>query len=87
MPNHKSAIKRTRQNKKRHARNSAVRSHARTAVRKVRAAILSGNKEEAATSLKEATSILDKSSSKGVHHENNTARRVSRLALQVNKMP
>lgn len=86
MPNHKSAIKRVRQNKKRRDRNMAVRSEARTAVKKAREAIESGNKEDAMKLLKEATSILSSSASKGVIHRNNAARRISRLARQVNKM-
>jgi small subunit ribosomal protein S20 len=87
MPNHKSAIKRTRQNIKRRARNGAIRAEARTAVKKVRAAVGAGDKEAARKLLAEATVLLDGAAGKGVHHANNTGRRVSRLTLAVNKMP
>jgi len=86
VPNHKSAIKRVRQNKKRNARNTVIRSVARTEVKNVLAAIASGNKEEAEKALKSATSVFDSSVTKGVHHRNNASRRVSRLARRVNKM-
>ena len=87
MPNHQSAVKRTRQNKKRRARNAGIRAEARTAVKKVRAAVTAGNKDEAKKLLLEATVLLDCSVTKGVHHANNASRRVSRLAQAVNKMP
>ncbi len=86
MANHKSAIKRMRQNKKRRIRNGALRSEARSAVKKVRLALESGKKEEAQAALKSAVSILDKTASKGVHHKKNASRRVSRLARQVAAM-
>jgi len=86
VPNHKSAEKRDRQNKKKGARNMAVRSEARTTVKKVREAIDAGNKEDAQTALRAATAMLHSSASKGVVHKNNASRRISRLALLVNKM-
>ena len=84
MPNHKSAIKRARQNVKRRARNMAVRSRARTSVKAVRSAINAGDKDTALATLKATTSILDKAASKGILHPNNAARRISRLTTQVN---
>jgi len=87
VPNHKSAIKRTRQNKKRRTRNAAIRTEARTAVKKVRSAVSAGNKDEAKKLLLQATILLDGSVTKGIHHANNAARRVSRLTQAVNKMP
>jgi len=87
VPNHKSAIKRTRQNDKRRIRNNEIRSAARTAVKKVRAAIEAQDKDTAQKLFVEVSSLLDGSVSKGVHHAKNAARRVSRLALQINKLP
>ncbi len=86
MPNHKSAIKRSRQNIKRNERNSSVRSAVRTTVKKVRAAITTGNKDKASVALKSAVSALDGSVTKGVHHTKNASRRVSRLTRQVDGM-
>jgi len=65
----------------------AIRTEARTAVKKVRAAITKGDKAEATKLLLEATSLLDSSVTKGVNHANNSARKISRLTLQVNKLP
>ena len=87
MPNHKSAIKRVRQNKVRKAKNFSVRSSYRTAMKKVREAVVSGSKETALCELKLATKMLDSAASKGVIHVNNAARHVSRLTKQVNSLP
>ncbi|MGK7345300.1 MAG: 30S ribosomal protein S20 [Candidatus Nitrospinota bacterium M3_3B_026] len=86
MPNHKSAIKRVRQIKKRTTRNMAERSRARTAVKRVREAVESGSKEEAEKALRAAASRLNSAASKGVLKKNNASRRISRLAAQINKM-
>ncbi len=86
MPNHKSAIKRTRQNIKRNQRNTSVRSAVRTTIKKVRAAVTAGEKDKASAALKSAVSALDGSVTKGVHHAKNAARRVSRLTRQVDGM-
>lgn len=86
MPNHKSALKRVRQIRKRTARNMAERSRARTAVKRVREAIASGNRDEAEKALKAAASRLDSAASKGILKKNNASRRISRLAVQVNKL-
>ncbi len=86
MPNHKSAIKRVRQNTVRKDRNFAVRSECRTAVKKVREALASGSKDAALKELMLATRLLDSGASKGVMHSNNAARRISRLTKQVNSL-
>ncbi|MDH5510505.1 MAG: 30S ribosomal protein S20 [Nitrospinota bacterium] len=87
MPNHKSAIKRVRQNETKRMRNMAIRTRARTAVKKVRAAIDAKDKESATKLMLEVSSLLDGSVSKGVAHANNAARKISRLTLQINKLP
>jgi small subunit ribosomal protein S20 len=79
LANLKSAIKRTRQNPKRHLRNRMVLSRTRTFVKKASALIAEGNKEQAAEALRQAVSELDKAAQKGVIHRNNAARRKSRL--------
>ena len=86
MANHKSADKRARQNPRRQERNMAARSACRTAVKKARQAIESGDKAKAAELLLAATKTLDRSVSKGVSHRKNASRRVSRLTNQVNLM-
>lgn len=83
MANHKSAIKRIRQNEKRRVQNRTFRNRTRTLVKQARAAIESGNVEEAKTATHAAIRDLDKSASRGVIHPRNAARRKSRLMQQL----
>ena len=86
MANIKSAKKRILVNQKRADRNKAIRSKTKTAVKKVYAAIESGDQAAANEALRLATVELDKACTKGVYHKNMTSRKVSRLAAAVNKM-
>jgi small subunit ribosomal protein S20 len=86
LANHKSAIKRHRQSLKARERNRAVKSRVRNALKTVREAIDSGNKEEALATLKSAASILDKAAGKKVIHWRSAGRKVSRLTQAVNKI-
>ena len=83
MANIKSQIKRIKTNEKATARNKAVKSELRTAVRNTREAIASGDKAAAQSALKTATKKLDKAVSKGVIHENQAANRKSAIAKKV----
>ena len=83
MPNHKSAEKRDRQNVKRNAINTDNRTRLRGALKKLRAAVVSGNKDEAQTLLPKVVSTIDKSVKKGVLHRNAAARHKSRLSGHV----
>ena len=83
MANTKSAQKRIRQNEKRRARNRIFRGRARTYVKKARLAIENGDIETARTATMEAVSALDRAAQKGVLHNNNAARRKSRLMKQL----
>ena len=86
MANIKSAKKRVLVNKKKAMQNQMIKSAVKTEIKKVRTAIEAGNKEEAAKALIKATSTIDKAESKGVFTKNTASRKVSRLALAVNKM-
>ncbi len=86
MANIKSAKKRILVNRTKADRNKAVRSGVKTAIKKVYAAIESGDKNAAAAELKAATKTIEKASSKGVYHKNNAARKVSRISKAVNRM-
>ena len=83
MANIKSQIKRIATNEKSRLRNVAVKSELKTHIRKVRAAIAVGDKENAEVAFKKASVKLDKAASKGVIHENQAANRKSALAKQV----
>lgn len=86
MANIKSAKKRIDVTAKRTERNKAIRSKVKTAMKKVDAAIVAGDKAAATTALNAATVEIYKAQTKGVYHKNNAARKVSRLASAVNKM-
>jgi small subunit ribosomal protein S20 len=83
MPQHKSAVKRTRQSAHRAVRNKAHLSKVKTLIKKVRS---SKNKEEGAAALKSAVKYLDQLGTKGVIHKNNASNQKSRLTKFVNKI-
>lgn len=86
MANHVSALKRARQTEKRTAVNRNNKSRLRTAVRRFREALASGNKQEAATVYRDTVSALDKSVQKGVLHKNTASRYKSRLSARLEAM-
>lgn len=83
MANHKSAIKRNKQNAVRNARNSHIRSTMRTFVKQVREAVATGDSEAAKSALSRAIPFIDKAASKGVIHKATASRKISRLAKLV----
>ncbi len=86
MANIKSAKKRILVNRTKADRNKAIRSGVKTAMKKVFAAIESGDKAAAQTELAAAVKTIEMAGSKGVYHKNNIARKVSRLSKAVNEM-
>jgi small subunit ribosomal protein S20 len=86
LANIKSQIKRNRQNIKRRARNRVVRGNFRSALRKARLAIESGDVEQANAAAQAATKALDKAAAKGVIHKNKAARQKSRLMQRLHSM-
>ena len=86
MANIKSAKKRILVNRKRAERNKAIKSGVKTAIKKVYAAIDAKDKEAATAALSNATSVIDKSVTKGVYHKNYSSRKVSRLSKAINQM-
>ena len=86
MANTKSAEKAARQAEKHRARNVALRSRARSGLRKAAAAAGAGDKAAATVALREATSLVDALAAKGKIHRNKAARHKSRLSARVKKM-
>ncbi len=86
MPNHKSAEKRVRQTAKRNEVNTRNRSKLRTQIKKLRAALASGDKNQSQELLNPTISLIDKSVNKGVIHRNTAARYKSRLTSHVNDL-
>lgn len=85
MANHPSALKRERQAQKRRIRNRAMNSRVKTAIKKVLNAISESGAEAIKTTLRDATSTLDKAASKGVIPKKRASRKISRLTLRANK--
>lgn len=83
MATHKSAIKRTRQNEKRRIRNQHYKSSMKTAMKGV---LSSTEKETAEQKFQKTVSLLDRLVSKGIIHQNNAARKKSRLARYINSL-
>jgi small subunit ribosomal protein S20 len=86
LANIKSAKKRILVNRTKAARNKSIKSSTKTSIKKVYAAIESGDKAAAQAALLAATSTIDKAATKGVYHKNNASRKVSRLSKAVNQM-
>lgn len=87
MANTKSAEKAARQAEKHRARNIALRSRMRSAIRKVTSALAAGNKEQAQAGYREAVPVIDTLVNKQIIHRNKAARHKSRLAARVRAMP
>ncbi len=83
MANHKSALKRIRQNKKRALHNKYYAKTMRNAVRKFRALT---DKEEAVKKYPAMQKMLDKLAKVHIIHKNKAANLKSSLALHVNKL-
>ena len=86
MPNHKSAIKRVKQNEKKNAINRSNRSRLRTEIKKLRATVAAGDKAQSLELLGGTVSAIDKAVNKGLLHKNTAARYKSRLTGHVNKL-
>jgi small subunit ribosomal protein S20 len=86
VANIKSQEKRIKTNERRRLRNQSVKSSLRTAVRGLREAIDTGDKDKAGALLVETSRKLDQAASKGVIHKNQAANKKSALALAVNKI-
>ena len=86
MANIKSAKKRVLVDRRNEERNKAIRSSAKTAIKKVYTAAENGDKNAAAEELKAATKTLEMAATKGVYHKNNVANKTSKMAKAVNKM-
>jgi small subunit ribosomal protein S20 len=83
MANHKSALKRIRQNEKRRIFNRYYRNRTRTFVKKARTTIDAGDLDAAKDATRLAIRELDKNASRGIIHAKNAARRKSRLMKQL----
>jgi small subunit ribosomal protein S20 len=83
MANSAQARKRARQALVRRARNNSTESTYRSALKKVRKAIASGDKAAANAAMRESTSVMDGIARTNAVHKNTAARHKSRLARAI----
>jgi small subunit ribosomal protein S20 len=82
---HKSALKAARQSEKHRARNRAVHSGVKHAIKKLQTAVESKKTDDTAALLRDVSRTLQRAASKGVLHRNTASRKLSRLTAQVRK--
>jgi small subunit ribosomal protein S20 len=80
LANIKSAKKRILVNETKAARNKAIKSKVKTAVKKVEAAVAAKDAETAKTALRAAIVEISKAGTKGVYHKKTVSRKISRLS-------
>ena len=83
MANTAQARKRARQSVAQNQHNSSLRSMLRTAIKRIRAAIDTGDKAVANQLLVKTSSVIDSVADKKISHKNKAARHKSRLAAAV----
>ncbi len=83
MANHVSALKRARQTERRTAVNRANKSRIRGSIRALREAIAKGDAAAVNEQFRKTVSQIDKSTQKGILHDNTASRYKSRLAARV----
>ena len=86
MANIKSAKKRILVNETQAARNKAIKSKVKTAVKKVEAAVAAKDAETAKTALRAAIVEISKAGTKGVYHKKTVSRKISRLSKAVSSI-
>ncbi|MGC8603620.1 MAG: 30S ribosomal protein S20 [Desulfomonilaceae bacterium] len=82
MANHPSALKRMRQNEKKHLRNMSYKSKVKTFVKKYLKAA-EEKAPEAGNLLNATVSLLSKGVTKGIFHKNTASRTISRLSRKI----
>lgn len=86
MANIKSAKKRAIQAEKRRQHNASRKSMMRTYMKKVIAAIASGDKQQAQDAFNQVQPILDRYATKGLIHKNKAARHKKSFNAQIKAM-
>jgi small subunit ribosomal protein S20 len=83
MANHKSALKRIRQNNVKRLHNRYYAKTTRNAIKVLRN---TSDKEEASKLYPEVVSMIDKLAKRNIIHKNKASNLKSKLMLQINKM-
>ena len=82
----KQQIKRYKNDNEKRLANNAFKSSLKTAIKNVLVAVEEGNKDKATEAYNIASSKLDASITKGIHHRNYASRQKSRLSKLVNTL-
>ncbi len=85
MANHKSALKRARQNVKRRLRNRALKSNYKTEIKKYIELITEKKVEDAQKMLPSIHKVIDKAHTKGVLPQKTASRKKSNMTVMLNK--
>jgi small subunit ribosomal protein S20 len=85
VANHKSAEKRNRQAQASRLRNKMNRTKMKSIIRKLDETVVAGTADEIKEALREATSVIARTASKGTIHKKNASRKISRLTKRINK--
>ncbi len=83
MANTAQAKKRARQAEATRMRNASQKSELRTAVKKVRKAIATGDKAAATKTLQQSQAVMDRIADKKIVHKNMVSRRKSRFSSAI----
>ena len=86
MANHASASKRNRQRIVRTARNRAIRTRMRSALKLARDAIAAGDKGAAQEPVATASKLLARAVTQGILHQKTASRTISRVQSALAKM-
>ncbi len=86
MANHKSALKRMRQNQKRRLRNRMRKTRIKNLIRAFEESLKAKDLNAAEEKLKAAQKFIDKTASKGTLHWKTAARKISRLYKKLNNL-
>jgi small subunit ribosomal protein S20 len=84
LANHKSAVKRARQNELRRVRNKSVKTRIKSIVKDVRSPAEEISGADMSAKISAVQSAFDKASKKGVIHKRTAARKISRLTKLTN---
>ncbi len=86
MANHKSALKRNRQNVKRNARNTGYRTQVKNLTKKVLAAVEEKDQAKAEAAMKEAARTISQVGGTSVLHRRAASRKISGVAKKVSQL-
>jgi small subunit ribosomal protein S20 len=86
MASHRSAAKKARHDEVQRRRNRDWRTRMRTQVKRLRAALDSGDEKTAGTMLAQTLGLVDRTAKAGIIHDRTASRYKSRLQLAFNKL-